>query len=59
MQSIALRCCATLFMLTLVLVPTSGAAQEGVQVIEAQVQKAMAELDKLAQKEITFPRIKW
>jgi len=52
MQSIALRCCAILCMLALGLVPTSVSAQGGVQVIEAHVQKAIAELDKLAQKEI-------
>ena len=52
MQSIALRCCATLCMLACVLVPTSGPAQGGVRVTEAQVQKAVEELDRLAQKEI-------
>jgi CubicO group peptidase (beta-lactamase class C family) len=52
MQSIALRCCAILCMLALGLVPISVSAQGGVQVIEAHVQKAIAELDKLAQKEI-------
>ena len=51
MQSIALRCCATLCMLACVLVPTSGPAQGGVRVTEAQVQKAVEELDKLAQQE--------
>jgi CubicO group peptidase (beta-lactamase class C family) len=39
-------------MLAWVLVPTSGSAQGGVQVTAAQVQKAIEELDKLAQKEL-------